>query len=150
MRGLLQRSQIDVEKRVPVHHQEPGIERFARDGERARGAERRLFAQHPKLSAADPAPVIGRLENLAEIAAEQQDVLIAVAFDHLDESVEERFVAGDSQHRLRDGLSDRPEPRALAAREDQSLPDRLAHERPAGRFSCPPQTRSASAAARKT
>ena len=46
-RGLLQRAQIDVEKRVPVHHQEPGIERFARDRERARGAERRLFAQHP-------------------------------------------------------------------------------------------------------
>ena len=99
---------------------------FARDRQRAGGAERDLFAQHPDRRAANPAPVIGRLENLSEIAAEQEDVLIAVAFDHLEEIVEERTVAGDRQHRLRNGLSNRAEPRALAAGQNHRLPDRRA------------------------
>ena len=46
-RDLLQRAQIDVEERVSVHHQEARIERFARDRQRAGGAERDLFAQAP-------------------------------------------------------------------------------------------------------
>ena len=63
------------------------------------------FAQHPDRRLADPAPVVGRLKNLSEIAAEQEDVVIAVAFDHLEQIVEERPVARDRQHRLRNGLA---------------------------------------------
>ncbi len=154
MRGLLQSAQIDVEERVPVHHEETGIERLARHRQRAGCAERRLFPQHADPGVADPAPIVSRLENLPEIAREQDDVLISVTFDHLEKVVEERPLARDWQHGLRDGLGDRAEASALAARQDHRLPDRPAPHRLsavcASRLCCFPHTRSASAAARKT
>ena len=113
LRRLFQSPQIDVEERVSVHHEEARIERFARDRQCAGGAERRRLPQHPDCRVADPAPVVGRLQNLSEIAPEQEDVPVAVPFDHLEEIVEERPVAGDRQHWLRNGLRDRAEPGPL-------------------------------------
>ena len=85
VRRLLQSPQIEVEERVSVHHEEIGIERFARDRQRAGGAERDRLPQYPDRGVADPPSAVGRLKNLSEIAPEQEDVLVAMAFDHLDE-----------------------------------------------------------------
>ena len=90
IRCLLQGSQINVEERIPVHHEEIGIERFARDRQCAGGAEWDRLPQHPDRGVANPAPVVGRFKNLSEIASEEEDILIAVAFDHLKKVVEER------------------------------------------------------------
>ena len=149
-----QGAQIDVEKRVSVHEEKARIESFARDRQRAGGAERDRFAHDPHHGLADPAAAVGRLQRLSEMAGKQDDVPVAVAFDHLEKIVDERPVPGDRQHRFRYGAGDRAKPRPLAADQNHRLPDRLAAHCPSAfslsSFACRPQTRSASAAARKT
>ena len=81
------------------------IKRVARDRQRAGGAERNRLAHDPHRGLADPAAVVSRLDHLPEMAGEQDDVLVAVAFDHLQKIVEERPVARDRQHRLRHGAA---------------------------------------------
>ena len=153
-RGPLEGAQIDVEESVSVHEQKMRIERVARDRQRSGGAERNRLAHHPHRGLADPAAAVSRLDRLPEMTGEQDDVPVAVALDHLQKIVKERPIPRDWQHRLRHGAGDCAEPRALAADQDHRLPDRLAAHCFSAfdlwLFACRPQTRSASAAARKT
>ena len=112
-------------KASPFISRNRGSRDFARDRQRAGGPEGDRLAHDPDRCVADPAAVVGCLEHFSEMTGKQDDVLVAVAFDHLQEIVEEGPVAGDRQHGLRHGLRNGAQPRPLAADQNHRLPDRL-------------------------
>ena len=121
---------------------------FARDRQRPAGAERLLFAQHTHTGFPEHAAFVSRFELVAEIAGEQDNVFVAMARHPFEQIVEERLFTRNFQQGFGRRAGEVAKPRALAADENHRLPDRLAHCTPA--LFPRPQTRSASAAARKT
>ena len=117
--------QVHVGQHVAVEHQEALVEQRLGVLERAAGAERPRLLDVAQPDAEGRAVAEHVAHAAGQVAARHDDVVDAVAAQPVEHEADERAV-DERDHRLGHRAGQRPQARALAARQDQ----RLHHEPP--------------------
>ena len=116
--------EVEAGEHVAVAHDEALVDAVGREADRAGGAERLVLDRVAQPHAAER--VVARLvaevrvERVGEVAHREHDLVDAVIGEPHELALEERLVR-DRQQRLRGGERQRPQPRPLAADEDDGL-----------------------------
>ena len=115
-----QPADVRARDEVAVHQQDRLGRRLGQQAERAGGAERLVLAQVVDAGAEPRSVLEVILDDVAQVVHRDRDAGDARPHEVQDRPLEDR-PAGDAQHRLGDGLGQRPQPDALAAGHDHGV-----------------------------